>query len=362
MVTDDEEIGDLHEVMSSAPLLTENGENKNQVVRKKRRCSAISSSHIGMVFAFISCMFFAGSFTGAKMVTTVHPLEITFVRMVIQNACVTPIMLCKNISFRGENAYQYRWLISRGVTGCLSVTCVFIAVHLMPVGDAVVIFFTNPIYTAFLSCMCLKESIKVIDFLLALISVIGVMVILKPQFLFSGSSQNTTLTEVESSESLLGALFAFFGALFAAMVFVSSRKLGKKVSYLTIIFYYSVCGIITTSTLLFILDKYSLPQTPHDWFFIVFVGLCGVGGQILLTKALQYEKAVYVSIIRTMDIVFAYIFQYLWYGSKPDWVAMLGAILVTISSVGIALKRWYYAKQDKFETNPVDGVEEDNKK
>ncbi|XP_002734072.1 solute carrier family 35 member G1-like [Saccoglossus kowalevskii] len=305
-------------------------------------CCQMTSSHVGLIYAFISCIFFAGSIAGAKLITTVHPFGIYLVRMAVLNICITPAIVYNKVPLLVYNSSQYAWLILRGICGCLGTTCIFTAVRLMPVGDAVVIFFSIPVCTAFLSCVCLKELITLVDIFFALLSVAGVVVISKPSFLFTESDADVKTVEQYIYKPALGAIFALVGALFISMVLISSRKLGKNVNHLTIIFYFSAVGMVTTTVFLYALGQFAIPFHKMDWIYLIFVGLCGVGGQILLTKALQIEKAVYVAIIRTMDIVFAYLFQYFWFGRKPDWTTLGGAVLVIASSVGITLKKLFH--------------------
>nr|XP_006825586.1 PREDICTED: solute carrier family 35 member G1-like [Saccoglossus kowalevskii] len=157
----------------------------------------------------------------------------------------------------------------------------------------------------------------------------------------------TTSTSVDSS--LIGAGVALIEALLASMVFVSSRKIGKEMNFLAILFYYSICGIVTTLSLLYILDAFSLPASLNEGIFLGLVGFFGFVGQLFLTSSLQCEKAVNVAIVRTMDIVFSYVLQYMWLGQKSEWSALGGAILVMISSAGIVIRQTYYGKKNKAE-------------
>lgn len=63
-------------------------------------------------------------------------------------------------------------------------------------------------------------------------------------------------------------------------------------------------------------------------------------GQILLTLALQLEHAGPVAIARTSDIVFAFIWQILFFKEIPNVYSIIGAILVISSVVVTALRKW----------------------
>lgn len=222
--------------------------------QQNKTCCATVASHIGLIYAFGSCLFYSGSLSVAKLVTSVNPLCIALIRMIILNVCITSTMMVKGVPFIVEKSSQYNWLISRGVAGGLGDTCIFTAVHMMPVGDAAVVIFSTPVFTAILTWLCLKESINFVDFFFAFLSVAGVIVVAKPSFLFPQtadtkvSSQSTS----DANNPLFGVIFAFAGAFFISLVMISSRKLGKDVHYMTVLFYFSTVGMVTATLLLYV--------------------------------------------------------------------------------------------------------------
>lgn len=64
------------------------------------------------------------------------------------------------------------------------------------------------------------------------------------------------------------------------------------------------------------------------------------GGQIFITKAVQVEKAGPVAIMKTMDVVFAFIFQIAFFNNMPTWWTVGGALCVVASTTGSTIRRW----------------------
>ena len=143
---------------------------------------------------------------------------------------------------------------------------------------------------------------------------------------------------------------------FAAVTFVVLRKLGKEVHYLTTIVYYSVFAILITAILLTALQWWTLPACGHDRIALFMTGVLGFLGQIFLTKAFQCEKAGYVSMMRTNDVVVAFILQFFVFGTVPLWTSAVGAVLVVASSVGINVRKWLAKKEEN--SNQVTRQEE----
>lgn len=73
---------------------------------------------------------------------------------------------------------------------------------------------------------------------------------------------------------------------------------------------------------------------------MVLLAVFSFAGQILLTMALQHEQAGPVAIARSADIVFAFIWQVMFFGEIPSFFSILGALLVTCSVLLTGLRKW----------------------
>lgn len=72
---------------------------------------------------------------------------------------------------------------------------------------------------------------------------------------------------------------------------------------------------------------------------LVLIALLGIAGQTFLTKALQIEKAGPVSLMRTVDVILAFIFQFIFFGREPTWWSLGGTLCIVASTSGIALRK-----------------------
>lgn len=171
-------------------------------------------------------------------------------------------------------------------------------------------------------------------------TIAGVILIVRPPFLFGSLG-----IEESYSVHLKGTFAAIGHAVFAASTLVILRKMGKSVDYFLTIWYYVVLGLVETVIILFILGEWSLPYCGLDRLFLIFIALFGLGAQIFITKALQIEKAGPVAIMRTMDVVFAFIFQIIFFNNVPTWWTVGGAVCVVASNVGAAVRKWYQSSK-----------------
>lgn len=203
--------------------------------------------------------------------------------------------------------------------------------------DATVISFSCPVFTSIFALIFLKEKYSLWDALFTAFAIIGVILIVRPPFLFGSNSRGMNESY---ADHLKGTLASVAHAVLAAFTLVIIRKMGKSVDYFLTIWYYVVLGLMECVVVLFILGEWSLPYCGLDRLFLILIGLFGLGGQVFLTKALQIEKAGPVALMRTMDVVFAFIFQIIFLNDVPTWWTVGGALCVVASSTGAAIRKW----------------------
>lgn len=230
------------------------------------------------------------------------------------------------------------YLLLRGFIGSSAMILLYYAVLQMPLADATVIMFSNPVFTALLAWIFLKERCTILDVIFTVFTLTGVILIARPPFLFGGG-----MAEIEGNYTnhIKGTVAAFAGAIATACTMVILRKMGKNVHFCLSIWYYAVLGFIECIVALFIIDEWTLPSCGWDRWNLMAIGLLGVGGQMFLTKALQIEKAGPVALMRTMDVVLAFALQFFFLGRKPTWWSVGGALCVISSTSGVALRKWY---------------------
>lgn len=133
----------------------------------------------------------------------------------------------------------------------------------------------------------------------------------------------------------------FTGAIAAACTFVVLRKIGKSVHYYLSVWYYAVIGFIESVITVSILGEWRIPNCGRDRWILVLIAGLGIAGQTFLTKALQIEKAGPVALTRTVDVVLAFLFQFIFFSRAPTWWSLGGALCVVLSTSGVAVRKWY---------------------
>ena len=306
------------------------------IVRVRSAWRKFSFSYLGIVLSVSACACFAGSSLFVKLASSVPTSETAFMRLILQAVWSLPFMIFFNDTIL-HPWKKTKFLLLRSVTGTFAMNLNFYAIKHMDLADSRVLFFTAPVYTAILARIFLKESISKFDLLAMVLSSGGVVLIARPTFIFGSRGLDSS-----SKQVLLPVLMAILGAVFGACSFVLTRKMKGEVETRVIVFYLSVIGSVASACTALATGQFKFPDCgTHHSLYILSCGLLGYLGQILTTKALTLEKAVVVSLTRTMGLVFSFILQLLVLHVAASGLSIGGAVLVLLGNFSIFVKKFW---------------------
>lgn len=149
--------------------------------------------------------------------TRIKPLQILVVRMAITyvGTLIYMYMYRESISYVpfGDPSIR-KWLILRGFMGFFSVFGTYFSLMYISISDSVLITFLEPSLIIILAWLILREKVQRMEFVGCFVSLVGVVLIVRPPFLFG--VPETVDTVVESSnprERLIATLVALWGHL-----------------------------------------------------------------------------------------------------------------------------------------------------
>ena len=215
-------------------------------------------------------------------------------------------------------------LIFRGLAGFGGLLCMFYALTKLPLADATVIVYTNPVFTALLAAFFLREMMGRREALGLLLSLGGVVLVAQPAFLFGNAADSLDLFAVG-----MGLL----GAVFAATAYVTVRKLGETEHHLVVVFYFPL--VATPASVPFMISE-ALWPTPAEWLMLLGIGIVTQIAQVYLTKGLHTEKAGRAMSMSYVQILFAALWGFLFFTEVPDPLSIVGALLVVAGTVVVA--------------------------
>jgi drug/metabolite transporter (DMT)-like permease len=280
---------------------------------------------LGMRYMIAGAFFFSLMSLGVKVAGQRIPSqEIVLVRG-LSNVAFSWAMLCR----AGVRPWGGRpgVLLLRGLLGFAALSCFYFALIHLPLADATVLQYTNPVWTALLAVWLLGERMRRSEAALVLLSLLGVVLIVRPSFLFGSGPERL---------DMLAVALALLGALFSASAYVTIRKLGRTEHPLVIVFYFTL--VTVPASIPGVLAEAVWP-TPWEWLVLLGVGITAQGGQVYLTQGLQLEPAGRATAVGYLQIVFAALWGVIFFADLPDRWTVMGALVILASTLALASRR-----------------------
>lgn len=302
--------------------------------------------HKGLIFALMSCVMQALSSMGVKQLAGRIPsTQIAAFRLLFYIICASVGLVFYRIPI-SVTRKQFPWLLMRVSFGTVGMCLCFYSYQNIPVGDTSAILFTSPIFTGVFAWIILGEKFTLMDAALSVFALVGILLIARPSFIFG----DLRAASSQDGNALFGVIAAVVGAIFIAIVFVLIRKLGGiSVHPLVQIWFFGIAGVILTGAVTSILGIWAVPRCGTDRIVLIAIGFAGFLAQIFMTLAFKWEKATYVAVMKSNNVILAFIFEFAFFGTVPYWLSMVGASLVMCCSLGITIKKWKSSKKKAVE-------------
>lgn len=267
---------------------------------------------------FILLMLFSAfTFSAMQIIVKLLPeiplMEKVFFRNFI-SLIISFIILKKNkISYFG-NKENRKYLFFRYFFGFTGIVLFFYATTQMLAADAAILNKLSPVIVIILAHCFLKEKINKTKIIALIISVIGALMVIKPQF----------------NLSMVPALAGFLSAILSGTAYVFITMIGDKESIYTTVFCFSLYSSL--SCIPFFAVSFAMPNM-YELFMLILLGLLAALGQIALTSAYNECEASEISIYDYTNIIFSSLLGYLFLSEVPDKLSIFGGILILFASL-----------------------------
>ncbi|MBV1875383.1 MAG: DMT family transporter [Cycloclasticus sp.] len=209
-------------------------------------------------------------------------------------------------------------LAARGLVGFVALLCVFYAITHLPLAEAMVLQYLHPMFTALLALFFLKEHLTMGTVICIVLSFLGVLIIVQPDFLFAST---------EANFDGMSVIIAIAGAFGSAVAYTLVRALGKTEHSLVIILYFPLISLPASLVLLW--GDFVMPEGV-EWFYLLAIGIATQIGQIGLTKSMRTESAARATSFGYLQVVFAMLLGILFFNEYPSLDTLMGASLIII--------------------------------
>lgn len=218
----------------------------------------------------------------------------------------------------------------RGLVGVAAMACFFGAYTLLPLGDAVAIGMSGPIFMTALSVPLLGEAVGLRRWSAVVVGFLGVLLMTRPGV---GSLAP-------------GALLALSGAVFYALAMISIRKLSRTEHPTTIVFYFTVFATLAGAVSL-PFGQWITPATLGDLGLLIAIGLLGGFAQFAMTHAFKLAPVAIIAPFDYLALVFAMALGYAIWTELPDVWILSGAAVVVASGLYILHRETVLARHPR---------------
>jgi len=267
--------------------------------------------HMVLGTLFFSAMSVFAKLAGQRLPT----MELVLARVVVTLVMSWWVIRRLEISPWGNNK---KLLVLRGFAGFMGLSCYFYAISHLPLADATVIQFCNPMLAALIAIFALKEPLRMIYLIAAMFSMAGVVLVAQPTFLFA---RGVPLDQLAVGIGVVGAIFS-------AIAYVVIRRLGATEHHMVVVLYFPLVTGPASLPLLAV-EGLVVPQG-FEWLLLLGIGIAAQLGQIQITQGFKLETAGRASSVTYLQIVLAYTWGVLFFGEYPNALSILGALLVVL--------------------------------
>ena len=265
--------------------------------------------------------------------------QIVFIRSLFQT--IISVVACAKEGVNPLGKREFRGLLFlRGIFGALAVGCYFYGVRYGNLSDNTSVFFTAPAMSTILASIFLKDQMRLSTVVSILLCAVGTCLVAKPHFLFPNES------EVNPGESL-ALIVSIIGSFLSAAAYLMISVIGTKAHHLCLVFYFGVLSSLV-SVIPMAVFRPTIPGW-EDTGYLLGVVVFAYSGQVTLNYGLQMTANT-ATLIRNLDIVFAFIFSFFVFHERVSATSIIGAILICLGTGLIVL--------DKYQNRiPVDDLE-----
>lgn len=283
---------------------------------------------VGIAFLCVGIAIFSVQDAIIKLISGVYPVtEIVFIRAII----AIPLLLAFvhfEAGLRALITRRFWWLTARAVLMLCAYTSYYIAFPVLPLADAVALFFMSPVFVTALSIPVLREKVQPVVWFAIALGFAGVVIMVKP---FQSGFEPAALLSLMSA------------ALYASSM-VMARKLGTEESASVMAFYqnwvylagsglaalvFALSGVTKAAhpSLDFLVRPWLRPEFA-DFLLMASCGVIAAVAMSLLTAAYRLAEVNRVTVFEYTGMFWTPLWGFLFFAEVPALTTVTGALLI----------------------------------
>jgi S-adenosylmethionine uptake transporter len=275
----------------------------------------------GMALMVLAMLMLPGIDAVAKLVSgSISAGQAAWARFFFQIVLLAPFVI-----WRGEFSWDRTiWAhAARGFLIALATLLFFTAIRVMPLADAIAIFFVQPFIVTLLAAAILGEAFGWRRMVAILFGFVGALLIIKPSYEAFG----------------LTALLPVGTAVSFALYVILTRWLVQSSSPLSMQFLAGVFGLITMSAALAFGKAHGIsvltPAWPTiaQWQLLALLGIIATTGHVLVVMAYSRASVAVLAPFQYLEIVSATTLGFMLFNDLPDLLTWVGIGIIVSSGL-----------------------------
>lgn len=272
------------------------------------------------------------SFFIASIVKLLEPnipiIQILFYRYLL---CL-PLLIIYGLSKHGIRVLlvnNIKLLLLRIICGFLGLAMWFLAVAKIDMSLATVLFNTMPLFITILSVIIAREVVGLRRSLAVLTGFLGVVFIILP---------------INGSFNFSGVIYSLLGAIFAGLMFVFIRMLGRTNASIPTAIWYNSFGVLASLIIFFIIENNfynSLAILVHKdlpWNYLLALGFLASFQQFCLAESHRYADASALAPFHYLAVPIGIAFGVILFNETITVKFITGAVIIVASNYYIFVR------------------------
>ncbi|NCX29271.1 MAG: DMT family transporter [Rhodobacterales bacterium] len=272
------------------------------------------------------------SFFIASIVKLLEPnipiIQILFYRYLL---CL-PLLIIYGLSIHGIRVLlvnNIRLLMLRIICGFLGLAMWFLAIAKIDMSLATVLFNTMPLFITILSVIIAREVVGLRRSLAVLTGFFGVVFIILP---------------INGSFNFSGVIYSLLGAIFAGLMFVFIRMLGRTNASIPTAIWYNSFGVLASLIIFFVIENNfynSLAILVHKdlpWNYLLALGFLASFQQFCLAESHRYADASALAPFHYLAVPIGIAFGVILFNETITVKFITGAVIIVASNYYIFVR------------------------
>ena len=253
----------------------------------------------------------AGAFV---KIIALPPTTLAFFRLAIPSIFFLALFtINKTPIFNGNN----KLILLASTLNTARIFLYFVGFTFATISNAIIIFYTWPIFVTLLETTFLKEKTNNKTYGILLLAFLGILLVY--------ANKEINLTNAE----FIGLTAMLIAAMLNAIIITIFKKTSTTYTKYQMIFYQNIVGTIIFIP--FLIFTIPLPTIEQTSIAITYATLIGIIAFILFFSAIKKLKASTISLLSYTEVISAIMFGVILFNETLTWNAIAGCILILAS-------------------------------